>query len=305
MPRPPARRLAFVGQAAYFAYTSLQEPAQGVEPRFFEVGGDGLREDLEAWGPDVVFAWRPELVPTGVLQGLPGDPLRLGYLTEPLPRPGEPEHPDLTTRLTYLAQTDTGQFDRFVAFNAAITPAAEQVLPRVWRAFPIPVADSAYADPRPAQGPPRLVFNGRSTAHRERWLGPVKHSFHVVHLAHGVTEQRLAGFLAEADVGLNLHNEDYPQFENRVPALLAAGLLVVTEPLSPRHGLRPGLDLVEVRAPWELWELVRGLARTPDAFAQVRLTGRRTAERFRASRVFPRLVAELEADVAVFGRRAV
>jgi hypothetical protein len=297
-------RLAFAGQHAYFHYTSLQEPAGGVEPRFFDwrAGADPepLLADLQAFDPDVVFCWRPELFPPGVFDEL--DAITVGYLTEPLPRPDGIVHPDLETRLAYLREADPRNFDRVVAFNPHIVPAAEEVLP-VWRSFPIPVADSYFLPVREARGRPRMVFTGRSTAHRESFLGPVKHDFDVVHLAHGVTDEQLIAFLREVDVGLNLHNEDYPQYENRVSAFLAAGLLVVTEPLSPAHGLRPGIDHVQVRAPWELWELATQIARTPDAFHATRVRGRRAAERFRASRVFPRFLDELAADVQTFGGR--
>jgi hypothetical protein len=117
-----------------------------------------------------------------------------------------------------------------------------------------------------------------------------------------VTEDRLLEFLAESDVGINLHNEDYPTFENRVIVYLAAGLLVVTEPLSPWHGLRPGVDLLVCRDRDELLGLFAAIERTPDAFRAMRLAGRTQAERFRASRVYPAFVRELEDDVRRFGR---
>ena len=101
---------------------------------------------------------------------------------------------------------------------------------------------------------------------------------------------------------MNLHNEPYPTFENRVPAYLAAGLLVITEPLSPHHGLQPGRDLLEVTEPYRLYELVAEAARTPHAFDTIRRNGRRAAERWRASRVYPRFVRDLVRDVRTFGR---
>jgi hypothetical protein len=44
------------------------------------------------------------------------------------------------------------------------------------------------------------------------------------------------------------------------------------------------------------------MRRAPEAFRPVRLGGRRAAERFRASVVYPRLVRDVLADVAVSGR---
>jgi hypothetical protein len=295
-------RLAFVGQREYFEYCSLERTTAEVEPLCvdFKPGGAAapLHAALEAFAPDVVVVFRPELVPPGLLAELPG--VVVGYLTEPLPRPGRQSHPDLDVRMENLRRLDPANFDRIVCFDPLIVPTVTEVVP-VWRSLPIPVSDRFYAPPRPASGPPRLLFTGRSTPHRESFLGHLKRDFDCVHLAHGVTDDRLIEFMAEVDVGINLHNEPYPTFENRVSVYLAAGLLVLSEPLSPRHGLLPGADLVEAADPWGMWDVVRQLRRTPDAFASVRWNGHRKAQRFRASRVYPELVRDALADVALFG----
>ena len=105
-------------------------------------------------------------------------------------------------------------------------------------------------------------------------------------------------------VALNVHHSAYPSFENRVLLHLAAGHLVLSEPLSPLHGLRPGVDLLEVRTPQELRRVIRAVREAPEGFDAIRRHGRRSAERFRASRVWPRLIADLVRDVRVFGGRA-
>jgi hypothetical protein len=296
-------RLAFVGQREYFGYTSLRAPAAGVEPAFVHffpgAPAEPLVAQLEALDPDVVFVWRPELVPAGALAGVRA--VTVGYLTEPLPRPGRDPHRDLQTRWEHLRRADPSNFDRVVSFDPLVVPTVDRHM-RVWRSFPIPVSDSYFAPVADPHREPHVLFTGRSTEHRERFLGPVKKDFPTVHLAHGVTDQQLMPFLRRADVGVNLHNEPYPTFENRVPAYLAAGLLVVSEPLSPHHGLQPGRDLLEVREPFHLYELVAQAARAPHAFDTIRRQGRRAAERWRASRVFPRFVRDLLADVRTFGR---
>jgi hypothetical protein len=146
------------------------------------------------------------------------------------------------------------------------------------------------------------LFTGRSTAHRESILGPAKHAFELAHLAHGVTDERLIEFMREADVGINLHNEDYPTFENRVCVYLAAGLLLCSEPLSPEHGLVPGNDFLEIRNAEELHIALIGFHEDAEAFRPIRESGRRKAESWRASYVYPKLVRALERDVQVFGR---
>jgi hypothetical protein len=296
-------RLAFVGQREYFHYTSLQAPTGGVEPAFVhfypEAPVEPLLRDLEALDPDVVFVWRPELIPAGAFAGL--DAITVGYLTEPLPRPGVAPHRDLQTRWETAQRTDPSNFDRIVSFDPLVAPTVDAHMP-VWRSFPIPVADSYFSPVKPPNPRPRVLFTGRSTDHRERFLGPVKKDFDCVHLAHGVTDDQLLPFLEQTDIGVNLHNEPYPTFENRVPAYMAAGLLVISEPLSPHHGLQPGRDLLEVTEPYDLYALVEEAARTPHAFDTIRHGGRRAAERWRASRVYPRFVGDLIRDVRTFGR---
>jgi hypothetical protein len=298
---PEPVRLAFVGQRLYFSSAVLAEPHDGVEPVFVDLrpGHDAvLRAELEALRPDVVVCFRPELLAPGTLAGL--DAVTIGYLTEPLPRPGRPSHPDLEQRLGYLRAADPADWDRIVSYDPFFLDTVDPILP-VWRAQPIPVADALFAPVRHATGRPRLLFAGRATPHRDAFLDPVKHDYDVVHIAHGVTDERLAEFTARSDIGINLHNEPYPNYENRVSSLLAAGLLVISETLSPRWGLGPGVDYLEIRQPWELWELVTQVARAPDAFHTMRLSARRKAERFRASNVWPGLVREALADVAAFG----
>jgi hypothetical protein len=294
-------RLAFVGQQAYFGYIALEQPAGGLEPRFFELRpnepGTELRAALDAYEPDVVIAFRPEFVPRGLFEGLSA--VTLGWLTEPLPRGADP-HPDLAQRLEYLRNIDAANFDRVIAFEPKIVPAASDVVP-IWRSLPLPCTDRLFAEPRDTSAAPRFLFTGRSTPHRDAFLNPIKHDFDVVHLAHGVTDDKLAEFMAQADAGINLHNEPYPTFENRCGVYLAAGLLLISETLDPRCGLVPGVHYVECDAPWAMWEICSAMTRTPHAFRTIRLRGRAAGERFRASTVYPRLVADLLADVRAHG----
>ncbi len=291
-PRRPLR-IAFVGQSVYFQQCALESPADGLDPTFIDfraaAAPEPLLARLDELDPDVVLVFRPEIIPPGLFAGLRA--LRIGYLTEPLPRSVGDHHPDLQARLWWLEQVDAENFDRIVSFDPLIAETAANVLP-VWRSQPIPVADSLYMGVRPRAQPPRALFVGRSTEHREELLAPVKQAYPIVHIGHGLFGEPLLRFLRATDVQLNLHNNPYPSFENRVCIALAAGNLVISEPLSPTHGLAPGTDYLEVRTPAQLLALIDQLAREPDAFADVQAAGRVQAERFRASRVYPELVRD-------------
>jgi hypothetical protein len=294
-------RLALVGQATFFE-TCLPPATRALDPSFHEfrrdADADRLLADLRARRPDVVCVFRPELIPAGALHGL--DALTLGFLTEPLPRKEAP-HEDLARRLWELEQVDASNFDRIVAFDPFIAPAASGSLD-VWRSIPLPVGDRYFrAVGAPLRGRPRLLFVGRSTAHRERVLMDVKHHHDLLHLAFGVGAGELEQALNEHDVGINVHNQDYPSFENRVCLHLAAGHLVLSEWLSPAHGLEAGHDFIEITGPGSLWHAVEMLGRFPGLWHRVRVRGRLKAEQFRASRVWPRLLHDAIADVGAFG----
>ncbi len=297
--------MAFVGQATFFAacvptadddalVTTFVEFRQGFDPR-------PMRAALDAFAPDVVVAFRPEVFPPGVLADVPA--AVVGFLTEPMPRHapgGGASHPDLVKRARDLEGLDPRNVDRVVCFDPLIVPAADPVVP-VWRALPLPVADRLFRDRGPVADPPRTLFVGRSTPHREAFLRPAERVHDLLHVAFGVGAGDLERLMDEHDVAINLHNEPYPSFENRVCLHLAAGHLVVSEPLSPTHGLEPGLDFLEVSSPDELVATLDAIAADPAATEPVRVRGRRKAEAYRASTAFTRLAADVRADLAAFG----
>lgn len=299
-------RVAFVGQETYFAQCAPHAATGALTPRFFDFrAGTGaeageLRAALEDWGAQVVVVFRPEIIAPGAFHGLRA--LTLGFLTEPLRRDGTEEHPDQAVRESELAAVDRTNFDRVLSFDPLVASTADRHAP-VWRSLPLPVDDRIYADVTPARPGPRALFLGYSTEHRERFLINAKHAYDVLHYAHGLHGQELRDVFATIDVAINLHGEPYPSFENRVLLHLAAGHLVVSEPLSPTHGLEPGLDFVEIRRPDELMTTLFQLRRRPDTYERIRQRGRAKAEDYRASRVWPRIVGDLRRDVDAFGGR--
>ncbi len=300
----PSSRVAFVGQGVYFRQCALEQAVEGLEPVFVDFRAAAPPEPLLArlleLDPDVVLVFRPEIVPAGLFGSLRA--VTIGYLTEPLPRRSRARHHDLETRMWWLQQVDAANFDRIVSFDPLIADSAAAVVP-VWRSLPLPVADSFFMDVHARAEPPRLLFLGRSTPHRETLLGPIKARYQIAHIGHGLFGDALRRLLERTDVQLNLHNNPYPSFENRVCLALAAGHLVISEPLSPANELRPGSDFLEAQTPDEFLALAERLHDDPQSFLEVERDGRMQAERFRASRVYPQLVRDVLADVAANGRR--
>jgi hypothetical protein len=296
-------RVAFVGQQTYFRATALDEHSERFETTFVDwrILSDAprMRTQLDAFGPHIVVSFRPEIIPQGLFADLRAPVL--GFLTEPIVRDhGRGAHWDLAARARDMKALDRDNVDRIVSFDPMIVPTADQFMD-VWRSLPIPVADRLYRPVQPIDGTPRMLFVGRSTAHRERYLLEVKHRFDALHVAFGIGVEELERLLDSHHITFNIHNEPYPSFENRVLLHLAAGHLVITEPLSPSHGLENGLDYLEAGHPEELLELASIARAFPDTYHRVRVRGRRKAELFRASRVWPALFRDLLADLHAFG----
>ena len=108
--------------------------------------------------------------------------------------------------------------------------------------------------------------------------------------------------MRDHDVAINVHNEPYPSFENRVCLHLAAG-----PPRAQRAAVaRPtGWSRASTTSssigPQQLADALSALRRTPAMWQAVRLRGRRKAELFRASRVYPRLAHDLLEDLSANG----
>ena len=162
-----------------------------------------------------------------------------------------------------------------------------------WRTMPPPVDDRLYEPVRRPPNPPRALLVGESTAHRERFLIGAKHSYDLLHYAHGLYGDELADALARTSIGVNLRDALREGFEHNALVHLAAGQLLISEPLTPTFGLEPGTDFVEVDRPDELMSALYLLDRRPDSYDRVRLAGREKAEAFRASVVWPRVIGDL------------
>ena len=299
-------RLAFVGQQTFFRACAMDEDSDRIRTLFveFREGRDPalMRSQLDAFAPHAVVVFRPETVPAGLLADLPA-PI-VGFLTEPISRAtdggGGALHWDLEKRRRDVARLDRANVDRIVSFDPLIVPTVDEVM-EVWRSLPIPVADRLFRPVTRHDGPPRMLFVGRSTVHRERWLRDVKHRYDCLHVAFGIQAAELERLLDRHEITFNVHNEPYPSFENRVLLHLAAGHLVISEPLSPTHGLEPGVDYLEVADPDALLAAAAAAYSDPASMLRIRVRGRQKAELVRASRVWPALVRDLLLDLAAFG----
>ena len=260
-------RVAFVAEASRLAACAPETVTGDIEPVLVEWREDvdpaSALTGLAEVSPDVVVAFRPELVAPVALAGI--EAVTIGYLTEALPS----EQPGCV---------DPWSFDRFIAASPDIAAGAELAGLPVWRLLSLPVADRFYRPAGPRGDPPR-----------------------VLEIHTGLGTEQLAARLEGFDVAVNLEQDDLPSFEHLLLVCIAGGLLVLSAPLGSTAGLEPDIDYVVIEED-RADETLEALMREPNAFRRQWLGGRMKAERWRASSAWSRLVFDLGRDIAAFGR---
>jgi hypothetical protein len=286
-------RVLFVGTRSRVDASVLRPPSRRIRPALADVrpGADAssLRAAVAAAVPHVVVLLEPHGVPAGALGSTRA--ATLAFVDEesaPLADDGAP----LADALPAAAD-----FDRVVS----VTPGASIGGRATWRSLPRPVADDLYAPVRSSGRSPRALVLAEETPYRERMLIRAKHERDVLHYAHGLWGDALRDVLRRVDVGINVHRAGARAFESSALLHLAAGNLLVSEPMSPSHGLEAGIDFVTFESREELLGILFQLSQRPDMYERVRLRGRAKADDYRASRVWPRLVEDLIHDIAAFG----
>jgi glycosyl transferase family 1 len=269
-------RVTFVGRASEVGHAVPAAPVDGLHPSFVEQRAGGtparLLAHIAEHAPGVVVVFGVDSMPAAAVRAI--DAPVLAWAVAPDRPPGLECHPELP--------------------QSAPSFAAERARPRDYARVidrPLPVADELFSAPRRPPGPPRAVVVGHGSPRNERLLIDSKHRHELLHIASGLRGDALAAVLAGAVAAINVRDDDAPGFGPRVALYLAAGLLLVTEPLHPPHGLQPGRDHVEIRSSDELVELLGRVRANPDDFTVIREAGRRKAEAFRASRVYLELLA--------------
>lgn len=294
------RRVAFVGPPLWLDCCAPAAPAPGlIECERFDLPvrahSERLLADVQAFAPHATVVFAPDRLFDGDGQaeeeiaralGVCGG-ATLGVLVDGLPHGAGAEA--------------AAALDRLVAFDPALTGRRVGDA-EVWRAIPPPVADLLYADVRPLRHAPTAMSIGRATPHRETMLIPAKHDHDLLQVLHGVGGAMLAELLHEYDVGVYLPPSPGAHFGWQAGAHLAAGQLLLCGTLSPLHGLERGIDYLEIDSAASIVWVLQRLARFPEMYQRIRVRGRMKAEQYRASRLFARIVHDLLADVAAFGR---
>lgn len=290
-------RIGFVGQDLYFRVASFEGRLPRLESRFFAYtpGADWrhLQSEILNYSPDIIVVFRPDFMPKEFLEFLRKHAIVVGYLTEPLPFHGWEGHPDLLRRYELIKVYDPSLCDFHIAYSPyQLQALGERVTTLMVHPLPINDKTLLWGNSVGRRSLDSGVFLGRVTPYREVFLGPLKHNFDWTVLDHGYLPQ-----LSSFGIGLNLHNEDYPNFENRVLCHLALGQLVLSQPLDPRFDLRPGSHYLEFTNVDELMSLIYSLRVNQEVFWEVARKGNEVAKQYAASAFLARLISQAaEAD---------
>lgn len=253
------RKIAFISQPEYFRFIyehSLDDFAEVFE---FKLRMGLKSEDfaeLIAYQADFNFFFRGEFVPDGVLEQLGG--LKIALSSEPFPRmiDGHYEYTfDSINRYLDFRIIRNKPFDYIFHYDVASLPILKKDGLNLSGEFAFPVDTTVY---KSLSMSPQwdLFFIGRSTPHREAHFGYLKHHYQFLHICHGIFGPQLVNYLCAAKICLNIHAENEVSWEPRMQMMLACGVFVISEKITPNTYLRPGIDYVEISSPHELHQAV-------------------------------------------------
>ena len=165
----------------------------------------------------------------------------------------------------------------------------------LWRLIAPPVDDALFGPPREPAHRSKIAVTAPSTPYRERLLLGAKH-------AHDLRARRprlTPGSTSDVDVAVVLR----PHATRRLPARRRRAMPppgTSSSPTTPPTASSPASTSSLADDAAALTAAVGAVRAAPAVHHRVRVRGRLKAERFRASTVWPQLVADLQADLAAF-----
>jgi Glycosyl transferases group 1 len=293
-------KVAFVGQMEYFRFHFEDDlndlyDVKKFQLRWFEPS-TGYYQNLVAFRPDLTVVFRGEFLPTALLPGLSG--IKIAISSEPMPKVLDGKlvctDESLERFRLFLGIADKS-FDFIFHHDQSSESFFESQGVQLSGFIPLPIATEAL---RPfGTGPWRdILFFGRSTPHREEFLGPLKREFDVLHIAHGfpgpnaAIERDFLPIVASFHIALNIHAADELCWEPRVQQLLACGALVVSEPISPNPYLVAGRDYLTATSANAFYKTCREILADSGKYDYIRKSGlAQVREQLSAKTVFPKL----------------
>ncbi len=291
-------KIAFVCQPEYFRFSYENDLDSFFQVKEFPFHFGMQTQDfvaLEEFDADYNFIFRGEFFPDDVLSRLRG--FKVNFSSEPFPRYIDRHFVytrDSLSRYMHFRHIRNKPFDYIFHYDAASLPFLAQEGLCLSGAFPFPVATQTYY-PHYKEKNWDLFFIGRSSTHREKFFGSLKHRYHFLHIAHGVWGPPLVDYLCQARICLNVHAEAEVSWEPRMQMLLAAGAFVISEKITPNDVLRPNRDYIEISTPQQMYEAVDYYLEHPAERKKIAESGRaRVCECLDAQTAYAGLIDKIE-----------
>jgi hypothetical protein len=271
-------RISFITQPEYFRFMYEKDLDQIAEVREFHLAslknGDCIDELID-YDADYNFFFRGEFANKCLLDKLSGKNIALS--SEPFPRYIGKNlvftKDSLRRYIEFRRQIRTLPFDYIFHYDEASLKLMERDGLHLSGSFAFPVATETYKEQQ-ANKKWDLFFIGRSTDHREKYFGPLKHYFNFLHICHGIYGPSLINYTAQSAICLNVHAEPEVSWEPRMQMLLATGAFVISEKITPNRYLRPGIDYIEATTPIDMKEKVEYYLENEEARQYIATTGR-------------------------------
>lgn len=227
------------------------------------------RDKIELW----VF-FRGEFVPRHVLQRLKSP--KVWISTEPI------ERFDVAKAYDFAKELQTPpMFDAIYHYDKTHIELlrTEFSLP-IKGEFWLPVDTASYM-PYPYEKKWDAVFMGRGTDKRIAWMAEAKHRFNLLHVDHGMYGLEAVRAYNMARVGLNLHVENWKQFQHRVFNMMACGIPVISERLT-NEGIFDGRPngCIVVESPADMLKNLKHLIEEPELREQLGKLNREFAVKY-------------------------
>jgi hypothetical protein len=297
LPKKPKRNLtsiktvAFIAQPEYFDfhYRDILESIYTVRyfPNSFSENPDFFKELVE-FDADINVFFRGELLPVEVLNALSG--IRVNLSSEPFPKIINQSlvyTEDSLNRFEFFLRIFDRPYDYIFHYDEVSKAFFENQGIELSGFFPFPLATEVI---KPASVAKKwdIFFSGRSTTHRDQFFNPLKRDFNFLHINHGVVGPDLLDFVHQCKISLNIHAENEISWEPRTTFMLAAGSLMISEPLSRTCPLRPGIDFIEINDPWQAYETCRQVLANYEAYKHIAESGRkRVVDVLSSRKTFP------------------
>lgn len=297
------KKIAFIGQPEYFrfVYEHDMDDLYDVRefPFKFDAPANAFKELME-FDADYNIFFRGEFVTSEVLNKLKG--LKIDFSSEPFPRKidGRWEYTkdSILRYFTFRHRMKKKRFDYVFHYDASSLKLFEKDGLQMSGEFVFPVATDTVKEEK-MEKEYDLFFLGRSTPHREKFFGSLKHYFNFLHIAHGIYENDVfSEYINKARINLNVHAEDEVSWEPRLQILLASGAFVISEKITPNKYLIPGEDFIEIGNPEEMFDRVRYYLDNPAEMEPIRQSAKKKIEKyFVTKRVIPKLLIDIEKGV--------